>query len=140
MADENLKEYVLLADGLRLEGRRYVKGDTVHLPAETGDRLVESGSLRNPEDPDPEPVTEGAAGLAPVAEQASTLYASQTVDDDGNIKATSFGHPDKVAAAEEAAREQEAKADATKPAAARRRAAATEAKTPADEAKTPAEK
>jgi hypothetical protein len=124
MADENTQEYVLLADGLRLEGRRYVKGDTVHLPAETGDRLVESGSLRNPEDPDPVPVPEGAAGFADVAAEKSTLYASQTVDDDGNIKPTSFGHPDKVAAAEEAAEEEEAKADATQPAATRRRRAA----------------
>lgn len=122
MADENKKTYVLAADGLRLDGRRYRRGDEVELDAEQGDRLVESGSLVESKDdlPDVDTSAGATAGLAPVADEASTLYAAQTVDDEGEIKPTSFGHPDRVQEAEEAAKEQEERADATKPAARRR--------------------
>jgi hypothetical protein len=124
MADENenKKTYYLAADGMRLDGKRYRRGDEVELNAEDGDRLVKSGSLVESKD-DLQPVddTAGAtAGLAPVAEESSTLAAAQTVDADGEVLPTSFGHPDQVEAAEKAAKEQEEKADATKPAARRR--------------------
>lgn len=131
MADENesTKTYILAADGLRLDGRRYRRGDKVELPAERGDGLVESGSLVENEDDLQPRDTSGAAtaGLADVASESSTLYASQSLDDDGEIKKSSFGHPDRVAEAEEAAKEQEERADATKPAARRRSSTTTTA-------------
>jgi hypothetical protein len=132
MADDNgqKKTYVLAADGMRVEGRRYRRGDEVELPAEQGDRLVESGSLVESKDDLPDrPGDVAAAGATagqhPVADEASTLYAAQTVDDEGEIKPSSFGHPDQVKAAEERQREQDEKADATKPAGRRRTGAAT---------------
>lgn len=135
MADEkneSTKTYVLAADGMRLKGRRYRRGDEVQLPAEQGDRLVESGSLVENKDDLPDQDTSGAptAGLGDVADESSTLYASQTLEDDGEtIKPESFGHPDQVEAAEKEQAEQAAKADATKPAATRRRGATTGATT-----------
>lgn len=126
MADEPTKEYVLAADGLRLDGRRYRRGDTVELPESTGQRLVESGSLvESADDLEDTSDTGATAGLAPVADQASTLGTGQTLDENGEIKPSSFGHPDQVKAAEDAAAEQERKADATRPAARRRTATAT---------------
>lgn len=120
MADENTKEYVLAADGMRHEGRRYRRGDTVTLPADVGDRLVESGSLVNSGDDLPD---RAPAALAPVADEASTLPPAQTIDEDGEPLPSSFGHPDRIAEAEEAAAEQEQRADATQPAPTRSRRA-----------------
>src|SRR5688500_9935215 len=127
MADENKKTYVLAADSMRLDGRRYRRGDKVELDAEQGDRLVETGSLVEAEDdrPDRDRGTRATAGRGDVAEEKSTLYAAQTVDDDGNVLESSFGHPDRVEEAEKARQEQDAKADATQPAATRRRTAST---------------
>jgi hypothetical protein len=127
--NESTKEYVLAADGMRLDGRRYRRGDKVRLPAEQGDRLIESGSLvASDDDLAPRDTTAGAtAGLAPVAGEHSTLYGAQTIDDDGEVLPSSFGHPDRVKEAEEAAKEQEDRADATRPAAARRRTSTTTA-------------
>lgn len=129
MADEKTKQYVLVADGMRHEDRRFQRGDTVELPADVGDRLVESGSLREPGDDDPQTDPAATTGLAPVADEASTTGAAQSVDEDGEIKPESFGHPDQVKAAEEAAAEQERKADAAQPPAARRRRGAAEGDT-----------
>src|SRR5690606_38463190 len=98
MADENTKTYYLAADGMRCKGRSYRRGDKVELPAEEGDRLVETGSLVENEDDAPARDTSGAAtaGLGDVANEASTLYAAQSVDEDGEVKESSFGHPDQV--------------------------------------------
>lgn len=126
MADEK-KTYYLAADGMRVQGRRYRRGDKVELSAEQGDRLVESGSLVESEsDLEPRDTSAAAtAGLAPIADEKSTLYGSQTVDEEGEVLESSFGHPDQVEAAEQRQKEQDEKADATKPAAARRRSTST---------------
>ena len=122
------KSYVLAADGMRMKGHRYRRGDVVTLPAEDGDRLVKSGSLTEkavdlPPALTPAQIEQAGArvAFAPVAAEPSTIDAAQSVDENGEIKPSSFGHPDRVAAAEEATTEQVDRADATKPPAARRR-------------------
>lgn len=118
MADET-KEYVLVADGCQHDGERYRRGDTIRLTDKAGERLLKAGAVRQPDGDDPEGTPAELAGLGPVAGEASTLGSAQTVTPDDEIKASSFGHPDQVEAAEKEQAEREKRADATKPGARR---------------------
>jgi hypothetical protein len=45
MSDEKLVEVELLADGMRLHGRNYVRGDVVSLPEERVEVLLKHGVI-----------------------------------------------------------------------------------------------